>query len=230
MRGRERLFLTILMAGVVAALPTLQASAACHVASFVGDPYEVSEGAGKVTITVSNNGGAGNGSIDYETQDATAKSGQDYAARQGTLEFQAPTGVLSFDVTIMNDSKNEKNETFRVRLSNPQGCFNTIQEDTAVVTIQDNDKLITLPTATPTPTPTPTPKKTTPKPKPSTASATPSPSPTATSPSPSVSGSPIAAAADDGGGLSGGAVGGIVAATLVLGTAAAFWVRRRFLA
>jgi hypothetical protein len=231
MRGRERLILTILVAGVVAALPIIEAGAACHVASFVGDPYEVSEGAGKVTITVSNNGGAGNGSIDYETQDATAKSGQDYNARQGTLEFQAPTGVLSFDVTIMNDTKNEKNETFRVRLSNPQGCFSTIQEDTAIVTIQDNDKLITLPTATQTPTPTPTPKKTTPKPKPSTASATPSPSPTVTTPSPSVSSSPIAAAADaDGGGLSGGAVGGIVAATLVVGTAAAFWVRRRFLA
>ena len=189
MRGRGRWISVVLVTGFLSAFPLLSAGAACHVASFVGDPYEVSEGAGKVTITVSNNGGAGSGTIDYKTQNDSAKAGQDYDAKEGTLEFNAPTGVLSFDVMIVNDSKNEQNETFHVKLSNPQGCFSTIQEDTAVVTIQDNDKLIAIPIPTPTPTPTPTPKKTpSPNRRPQ---ARPLAEPSTGSPT-SVSGSPIA--------------------------------------
>ena len=218
---RARWILPALAAAFVASFPILSATANCHIATFEGDPYSTGEGAGKVTITVSNNGGGGNGTIDYKTVNGSAKAGQDYVAKIGTLAFTEPTGQLSFAVTIIDDKKDEQDETFRVELSNPQGCFSTIQEDSATVTIKDNDEKAV---AQPTPTPTPT-KTSSPKPKPSTASASPSPS----SPSPTTSASPIAAADSADGGLSGGAIGGIVAATVVLGGAAAFWVRRRFL-
>ena len=217
---------------LIGALPIQRAVAACHVASFVGDPYSVDEGDAKVTITVSNNGGAGSGTIDYKTVNGTAKAGQDYKATQGTLSYSEGTGVMSFDVTIEDDNKNEQNETFRVQLSNPQGCFNTIQEDSATVTIEDDDALITLPTPTPTPTPTQTATKK-PKPKPATASATPSPSTSATpsaSTTPTATGTPLAQVGDtEDGGIASGIVVAIVLVTLVFGGIAAFWVRRRFL-
>lgn len=215
---------TIVAGAFLALLPAVPASAACHIASFEGDPYSAAEAAGTVTITVSNNGGAGVGSIDYKTVDKSAKAGQDYVSKSGTLAFAPGDGEQSFDVTIINDSKNEKAETFQVELSNPQGCFTTIEEKTATVTITDDDKKTETPTPTPTSTATPT-KSSTPKPKPPATSPSPSPSGSPTTPSPSA----VAQARTDGGGLSGGAVGGIVAATVVAGGAAAFWVRRRFL-
>ena len=216
--------LVALAALVMATLPIPRAIAACHEASFPDDPYSVGESAGKVTITVSNNGGAGVGSIDYKTKNGSAKASKDYQAKSGTLAFAPGTSELSFDVPILNDGDDEQNETFTVELSNPQGCFSTISEPSATVTIQDNDeKPIPLPSVIHSPTPTKTAK---PKPKPSTAS--PSPSPTL-SPSPTDTASPIAAPAAGDGGLSGGALAGIVAGTLGVGGAAAFWVRRRFL-
>jgi hypothetical protein len=214
---------------IVVVLPSTPAFAPCHVISFDGDPYSVGEGAGKVTITVSNGGGQGTPTVDYDTVNGTAKAGSDYVESSGTVQFVQGDSEATFDIPIANDAADEPNEAFTVRLMNPSngGCNPApfIQEDTATVTIQDNDeKAIVQPTPTPTPTPT---KASSPKPKPSTASA--SPSPTLASPSPTTSASPIAAADPGSGGLSGGALAGIVAATVLLGGAAAFWVRRRFL-
>jgi hypothetical protein len=224
---RRRWIFPVLAAAVVASFPILSATAACHVITFDGDPYSVGESAGKVTITVSKGGTLASPTVDYETVNGTAKAGSDYENTKGTLEIPEGQSEASFDIPINNDSSDESNEQFTVRLKNPGqgGCFQvpTIDEDTATVTIQDNDE---KPIAQPTPTPTPT-KTSSPKPKPSTASA--SPSPTLTSPSPTTSTSPIAAAESGDGGLSGGALAGIVAATVALGGAGAFWVRRRFL-
>ena len=212
---------------IVVVLPAVPAFAPCHVISFEGDPYAVGEGAGKVTITVSNGGGQGTPTVDYDTVNGTAKAGSDFVSSSGTVQFVQGDSEATFDIAITNDPTDEPNEEFTVRLMNPSngGCNPApfIQEDTATVTIQDNDeKAIVQPTPTPTPTLT---KTSSPKPKPSTVSA--SPSPSLTSPSPTTS--TVAAADLDDGGLSGGALAAIVAATVVLGGAAAYWVRRRFL-
>lgn len=204
-----------------AALLPLPAVAECHEASFSGMPYSANESAGKITITVGNGGGQGLGSVDYRTKNGTAKSPKDYRSEEGTLVFPPGTTTVSFVIEIENDGTQEPDETFLVELSNPTGCFTTIPEP-ATVTIEDNDQQIVQPTPTPTPTPTQTKK---PKPKPTTASPSPSPS----SPSPTTSSSPIAIGDTDDGGLSGGALAGIVGGTVVLGGAAAFWVRRKFL-
>ncbi len=214
---------------LVVVLPATPAFAPCHVITFDGDPYSAGEGAGKVTITVSNGGGQGTPTVDYDTVNGTAKAGSDYVKSSGTAQFVEGDSDVTFDITITNDSADEPNEEFAVRLKNQSngGCNPApfIQEDTATVTIEDNDeKAIVQPTPTPTPT-----KTSSPKPKPSTASASPSPTPTSPSPTPTTSKSPIAAVQSGDGGLSGGALAGIVAATVVLGGGAAFWVRRRFL-
>ena len=210
-------------------VPAAPAFAPCHVISFDGDPYSVGEGAGKVTVTVSNGGGQGTPTVEYETVNGTAKAGSDYVSSSGTIQFVQGDSDVTVDIGVTNDTADEPDETFTVRLKNPSngGCNPApfIQEDTATVAIQDNDeKAIVQPTPTPTPT-----KTSSPKPKPSTASASPSPIPASPSPRTTTTASPIAAADPGDGGLTGGALAGIVAATVVLGGGAAFWVRRRFL-
>ena len=222
MTRTPRLLSIVVLTVVAIVVPVAPAFAPCHIITFEGDPYSVGEGAGSVTIRVSKNGPQGAPTVDYDTDSDSAEAGSDFEATNGTLVIEDEEA--EFKVQITNDSADEPNERFMVRLSNPTdgGCPISVgvQEDTATVTIRDNDEQ-------PSPTPATTKK---PKPKASTASPSPSPSPTATSPSPGVSASPIAAPADDdAGGLWSGAVAGIVAAALAVGAGAAYWVRRRFL-
>jgi len=206
------------------------AYAPCHIITFTNDAHSADEDDGTVTITLTNGGGQGTPTVDYETVDDSAKAPADYTAKSGTVQFVFGQSESSFKISIKDDTADEPNERFFVKLSNADGACApppAIQGDTATVTIRDNDE---KPVAQPTPTPT----RTTPRPRPSTVSATPSPSPSPTtatpSPSPTVTASPIAAPAETGGGLSGGAIAGIAGAVVVLGGAGAFWVRRRFLA
>lgn len=234
-----KLRLALVLLALGAALQVIEAgpaSAACHVITFEGDPYTVGEGSGKVTITVSNNGGQGtNQTVDYETINGTAQAPGDYASASGTLTFPGPPGDVSFNVTIKDDPTDEPAERFTVRLSDPGGICPgaTIAEETATVTIIDND---TKPQASPAATST---GANSPKPKASTPTATRTPTVTGTptqtttptpSPTDTKAPSPIAQPDDAGGGLSGGALAGIVAGVVVLGGAGALLVRRRFLA
>jgi hypothetical protein len=232
-----RRFTTLLAAtltAMVSAIPT--AFAACHVAMFSTDKYEISEKGGKVVIGVQNPGPAeGDRTVDWETVNGTAKAGTDFAGASGTLSFTPQETSHVIEVAISNDQKHENEEQFTVRLkARPGSC---ISQDSigppATVTITDDDpKSIAIPTTTPTktkaPTPSPTSRQSSPAPTPrptSRPSSTASPSP---SPSPTVS--PVAApdVASDGG-LSGGALAGIVLGVVVLGGCAAIWVRLRFL-
>lgn len=236
-RGKVALGLTVVVAFLV--LPISPAFAPCHSITFAGDPYTVAENGGKVTITVSNGAGAQTSDqmVDYQTVDGSAKAGSDYQAADGTVTIPVGATEATFQVTITNDTGDEPAEQFSVQLSNARPASScapppAIDQTSATVTITDND-----PAPQPAPTPTPTPTRTA-TPRPSTASPTTSPSPTRTptptptataSPTPTETGSPIAAADGDGGGLSGGALVGIIAAAVILGGGAAYWVRRRFL-
>ena len=229
----------LVLSGIIAAsvLPASPASAACHNAVFVGDPYTVGEAAGSVTIKVSNQAGAPpGGTVDYRTLNGTARAGQDYMEKSGTLNFPPGVEEVSFTIPITNDPTDEPNETFKVELRNPTGCFATGRLDPpATVTITDND-----PKPQPAQTSAP-PRASSPKPKASTPSATRTPTATATptptttptptpTPTDTETAQPLAGPEDTGGGLSGGALAGIVAGALVVGGGAFLWVRRRFLA
>jgi hypothetical protein len=220
----------VLAAILITASP---ASAPCHIITFEGDPYTVAEDEGSVTITVSKNGPVGAPTVDWETDDDTAKAPGDYTADNGTLTLQQ--SEETFEITIKDDTSDEANERFFVRLSNPTngGCTSnvTVQEDTAVVTIQDDDeKPVAQPTKTAAPKP-PAPKPTATNTQTPTPTPTPTPTQSATeTPTPTQSASPVAQAdADDDGGVSPGALAGIVAAVVVAGGGAAYLVRRRFL-
>lgn len=222
------------VAGTVVALGLSipPAHAPCHSIGFTQTTYQVGEGAGKVTVTVTNNGGQQTQAqmVDYATANGTAKSPMDYTAKNGTITFTVgASGEVPIDIPIKNDAVDEPAETFKVKLSNarpPSSCAPppSISGDTTTVTIVDNDK------PKPKPTPSPTRRASSPSPTPS-PTRTPSPSPSLT-PSESPSPTPTVVAAPDGNagsGLTGGAVAAIVGGVVVLGGAAAIVVRRRFL-
>jgi glucose/arabinose dehydrogenase len=62
--------------------------------------------------------------VDFATANGTAVAGSDYLAKSGTLTFAAnsttPTSPLT--VTVLGDTRHEKNETILVNLTNPNGA------------------------------------------------------------------------------------------------------------
>jgi hypothetical protein len=116
--------------------------------------YSVGEGDGYVHITVTRSGDtSGAAAVDYHTMDTdtftfscrdvvnnqgSAYARCDFATVVGTFSFAAGETVKNFDVSIIDDSYHEVNETFSVVLSNPTGA--TLgTPSTATVTIVDND-------------------------------------------------------------------------------------------
>ena len=99
----------------------------------------VSEGAGPVDLTVRLDTAATSAvTVDYATSDGAAKAGSDYTSASGTLTFAAGVTRKTVSVTLRDDSIDEPDETFTVRLSNPSGA--TLgRRSAATVTIQDND-------------------------------------------------------------------------------------------
>jgi hypothetical protein len=113
-----------------------------------GAAYSVSETGGTVTITVMRtNGSFGDVSVDYSTSNGTAIAGQDYSSASGTLSLTDQQDSATIDISIIDDSTDEFDETFSVTLSNP-GNTSVGAVGEAIITIQDNDS---TPTTTPPP-------------------------------------------------------------------------------
>ncbi len=76
-------------------------------------------------------------SVDYMTLRGTAVPSRDFVGRNGTLNFAAGQTSKTVDVQNINDTANEPNETFSVRLSQPLAA--TIADNVGTTTIVDND-------------------------------------------------------------------------------------------
>ncbi|WP_425066857.1 Calx-beta domain-containing protein [Reyranella sp.] len=81
--------------------------------------------------------------VAYSTANGTAKAGKDYVASSGTVTFAAGETSKTVHVDIKGDVLAEANETFKVKLSNPDGA--TIADGTAIGTIIDDDGAPALP-------------------------------------------------------------------------------------
>merc|ERR1740117_1520596 len=108
---------------------------------FETEAVDIMEDAGSVTLVVRRSGHMGDVvSIEYKTADITATAGKDYEATEGTLTFQADQREAKFSVTIIDDDRFEKAESFRVTLSEPsEGCELDTKGTIAMVTILNDD-------------------------------------------------------------------------------------------
>jgi hypothetical protein len=119
---------------------------------FSASNFNVGEGGGKVTVSVTRSGDTTSGAtVDFRTTDTdnftvncANKAGQafarcDFATVVGTLTWAAgDSSSKSFDVPVINDSYGEGTETFGVALANPTGGSLGAQSN-ATVTITDNE-------------------------------------------------------------------------------------------
>jgi glucose/arabinose dehydrogenase len=119
-----------------------------YTASFTAQPqtlqfgaagYNVGEGDGSFSITVTRTGGAsGEVSVDYIASGGTASERNDFITLVGTLHFTPGETSKTLTLLVTEDSFVEGNETVNLMLSNPKGA--TLgSPGTATVTIIDND-------------------------------------------------------------------------------------------
>ena len=122
------------------------------VLAFSSPTYSIGESGVMATITVSRTGGSsGTVGVSYATvAGGTATGG---AACGGTVDYVNTSGMLSFpdtntsqtfNIPICSDSFNEANETVNLMLSLPTGGATIGTQNTAVLTINDDDPVPTL--------------------------------------------------------------------------------------
>lgn len=108
---------------------------------FTQTSYTVSEAGPKATITVSRvNGDDGAATVHWSAAAGTATAGSDFTAASGTLSWaDGDDANKTFQVTIVNDTADESNETVNLTLSSATGATLDDARDTATLTINDND-------------------------------------------------------------------------------------------
>jgi hypothetical protein len=86
------------------------------------DDLFVTEGqTANFTVTLSGATGA-SASVNYATQDGTARAGSDYTAKSGSLSFSGTTTQRQVQVGTLQDTSVENAESFFVNLSNASGA------------------------------------------------------------------------------------------------------------
>ena len=85
-------------------------------------------------------------SVDYTTQDGTARAGQDYTATSGTLDYNSGDRFQTITVPIIDDSVPDDGETFTIKLSNVSGA--RFRDDEATGTIHNSEEEAALPPLT----------------------------------------------------------------------------------
>lgn len=148
MRNWRVVLAAVVVAGGVLVVGASPGVAACHAFTIDVSPASVAEGA-SVTVTVERDAAVADSSIDVKSVDETAKAGGDYTAVNRKISFTGSSTQQTFNVATTNDAAAEASETFRLEMSNPGGCAvnpNFDFDDTATVTIADNDQVAPAPT------------------------------------------------------------------------------------
>jgi subtilisin family serine protease len=114
------------------------------VLSFSSPSYTVGEGTvgtpAMATITVKRTGGAASGvTVAYTLTGVTATAGSDYIDTSSIMTFAAGQLSKTFSIPIIHDTVDEPNETVNLTLSNPTNGAQLGAQNTASLTILDND-------------------------------------------------------------------------------------------
>jgi plastocyanin len=107
---------------------------------FAASTYEVSEGAGAVSVTVERSGGSdGVAIIKFATANGAAKGGKDFLPRSGILRWESgDQDPKTIDIPIKNDTAKEPDESFTIKLTKTSGAA-TLSSNVVAVTIHDDD-------------------------------------------------------------------------------------------
>jgi Ca2+-binding RTX toxin-like protein len=109
------------------------------------------EGAGAARVTVTRRNASGTSAVNYATADAGAVAGTDYTATSGKLTFGPGEVAKTITIPITNDSTDESDKSFDLKLSPDAGSSNLLAlVRTTTVTIADDDP---APVAEPPPPP-----------------------------------------------------------------------------
>jgi hypothetical protein len=101
--------------------------------------YNVNEGAGTATITVQLSSASARAvTVHYATGDGSAAAPDDYASKSGNLTFSSSQTSKTFNISIVNDSLDEPDETINLALSSPSNATLGTPAG-ATITIQDDD-------------------------------------------------------------------------------------------
>jgi hypothetical protein len=80
--------------------------------------------------------------VDWATEDGTARAGPDYVAASGQATIPIDVAAATVSVAVNGDVLDEPDETFSVRLTNPTGAI--LADDQGVATIVDDDPTPTI--------------------------------------------------------------------------------------
>jgi Calx-beta domain len=101
--------------------------------------YNVDENSPSLTLNVLRVGGSSEaGSVDINSVDGVAISGEDYQAVNQTLSFASGETAKSLSLLVNDDSRYEGSESFSLRLSNGVGAA-IGDQSIAIVTIREDD-------------------------------------------------------------------------------------------
>lgn len=116
-------------------------------ARFSATGYRVAENAKSVVVTIVRSGNVSrDAKVDIATVDGTANARTDYTAAYGRLFFAPGQTAKTFSVLVTDDSLDEADETFRVKIVEASNSGAIGSPALAIVTIADNE---TVPSANP---------------------------------------------------------------------------------
>src|SRR5262245_420766 len=102
------------------------------------DDLFVNEGQSAIfTVSLANATG-GTVSVNYATQDQSARAGEDYQAKSGSLSFSGTTTTRPVTITGLQDTVVEPGESFVVNLTNPVGAGLAKPQGAAVILDDDS--------------------------------------------------------------------------------------------
>jgi Ca2+/Na+ antiporter len=112
---------------------------------FHEESVEVLENAGTLNVCLTREGGDLEAEVEVEVKsfDISATAGKDYVALEGeSVTFAKGALTAYITVTLLDDDKWEKNETFRIELENPTGGAKVDDKGkTCIVKIMNDDEL-----------------------------------------------------------------------------------------